>query len=286
MSLAEDKMTRPRTASLMSAVLAVARKELKIFFRYPTWPLMVVIWPVLFPLVYIFTCRALAGPRGEALATYAQYAGTTDYVGFILTGTVLWMWLNTMLWSFGTSLRNEQLRGTLESNWLAPVAKSFLLAGNSLADMAKQVLFLLAAGTEFYFLFGFRIHGSMGLLLLVVLLSVLSIYGLGFIFASIVLWAKESGSAVKVVRGVMMVFCGMTYPISVLPAWMQSISRVLPLTHSIEAARAVVAGAGWAEVGTNLQYLLVSGVALLILGLATFGYTQRFIKQTGALGLY
>jgi len=286
MSPDDGNVSKAQSVPLLPAILAAARKELRIYFRYPTWPLALLIWPTLFPLAYIFTCRALAGPEGEALGVYAQYAETTDYVGFILTGTVLWGCLNMMLCSFGASLRTEQLRGTLEVNWLTPTAKWFLLAGGSLADILRQVLFLLVAGLEFHVLFGFHIYGSPYLLLLVLVLSVPSMYGLGFIFASIVLWAKEAATAVRVVRGVMMVFCGTTYPICLLPGWMQAISRVLPLTHSVQAVRAVVAGAGWSAVAANLQYLSLSGTVLLALGFVTFSRTQRITRQSGSLGHY
>ncbi len=230
---------------MLRAVIAVAVRELRIFFRYPSWYIAMLIWPSLFPMLYIFTSRALAGPGGEGLEAWVAYAGSSNYVAHILTGTILWMWLNMMLWSFGTTLRTEQQRGTLEVNWLAPLPKWFLLAGNSLADIARWLVFLVVAGAEFYFFFGLRNSGSPWLLLLIVLLSIPSIYGLGFVFASLVLWAKETNTAVFVVRGLMMIFCGMTYPIAVLPRWMQSVAGFLPLTHSIEATRAVVSGLGF-----------------------------------------
>ncbi len=180
-----------RRPSLAAAIWAAAWRDLKIFIRYPSWFIAMLIWPSLFPLGYVFTSRALAGPSGEGMATYLAYAGTSDYMSYILTGTVLWMWLNTMLWNFGTTLRTEQQRGTLEANWLAPVPKWFVLAGSLLSDVAQWTYFLVVGGIEFYFLYGFRVHGSPLLLALVLVASLPSVYGLGFIFASLVLRAKE-----------------------------------------------------------------------------------------------
>lgn len=272
--------------SALLAAAAVAHRELRIFFRYRTWVVAMIIWPSLFPLVYIFGSRALAGPHGEGLTSYAAYAGTTDYVGYILTGTFLWMWLNMMLWNFGTSLRTEQQRGTLETSWLSPAPRWFLLVGSALADAVHWSVYMLLGAAEFYFLFGFRIHGSVPLLLLILGLSMLSVYGLGMIFASAVLWVKEINIAVNVVRGTMMIFCGMTYPITVLPAWMRSVSAVLPLTHSIGATRSVVAGAGWSAVVGDLQFLTLSGLVLLALGFTCFAASQRLVERQGSLGLY
>ena len=266
--------------------VATAKRDLRILFRYKTWLVSMVIWPSLFPLAYIFTSRSLAGPKGEGLASYVRYAGTSDYVAYVLTGTILWMWLNMMLWNFGGALRNEQQRGTLETNWLSPAPKWFLLTGSALSDAVNWSFFMLAAGLEFFFLFGFRVHGSPALLALVLLLSVPSIYGLGMIFASAVLWAKELNIAVNVVRGFVMIFSGMTYPVTVLPTWMRTVSGFIPLTHSIDATRAVVAGAGWSQISSDVLFLAWSGLGLVAVGFATFAVAQRVVRRQGSLGLY
>ncbi len=44
------------------------------------------------------------------------------------------------------------------------------------------------------------------------LVSIPSIYGLGFAFASIVITAREANAFVFLVRGLVMIFCGITYP--------------------------------------------------------------------------
>lgn len=282
-SLRAAALPRP---SVAAAIWAAAKRELKITLRYPSWFFAMLIWPSLMPLGYVFTSRALAGPNGEGLARYASLTGTTDYISYIITGTVVWMWLNTMLWNFGLALRTEQQRGTLEANWLAPVPKWFLLAGSLLQDTLTWLIFLVVGGAEFYLLYGLRVHGSPLLLALVLLASLPSIYGVGFVFAGLVLWAKDIQKAVDAVRGTVMIFCGMTYPIAVLPIWMQSVAWWIPMTHSISATRAVVAGQGWSAVSGDVVFLLVSGLLLLAGGLAVFGSVQHKIELQGSLGEY
>ena len=123
--------------------------RLLIFRRYPSWIMAILIWPILFPFVYIFTARALSGPHGSTLPTFARAAGTSDYVSFIVIGTVLWMWLNMTLWDMGYFLRNEQMHGTLESNWLCPVWRISIMLGASLTKLATSVLFLGVTVLEF-----------------------------------------------------------------------------------------------------------------------------------------
>jgi ABC-2 type transport system permease protein len=41
----------------------------------------------------------------------------------------------------------------------------------------------------------------------------------------------------------MLLLCGVNVPLASLPGWLQAVGRSLPLTHGIEAARRVAAGA-------------------------------------------
>ncbi len=46
----------------------------------------------------------------------------------------------------------------------------------------------------------------------------------------------------------LLLICGANVPVDTLPGWLQTIASGVPLTHGIEAARAVTDGAGLAEV--------------------------------------
>ena len=86
-------------------------------------------------MMYILTARALSGPDGSGLAVFMKTTGASDFIGYIVIGTTVWMWQNIVLWDVGFSLRNEQMRGTLESNWLSPTWRfSYLLGHTGPAD--------------------------------------------------------------------------------------------------------------------------------------------------------
>ena len=46
------------------ALLAVMKREWMIFLRYPSWVISLFIWPIIFPLSYVFTAHA--SPAGTA----------------------------------------------------------------------------------------------------------------------------------------------------------------------------------------------------------------------------
>jgi ABC-2 type transport system permease protein len=171
--------------SELAALLAVAHKEWLIFCRYPGRLINLFFWPIMFPLAYIFSARALSGPGGENLAAFTATAGTSDYVTFLAIGSTFYMWMNVTLWSVGFSLREEQLRGTLESNWLCPVWRISIVLGGAITRLLTMLVFLVITGIEFWLLFGINlVQGHPWLMLLVLLLTIPSIYGFGIAFAS------------------------------------------------------------------------------------------------------
>src|ERR1044072_6219429 len=237
----------------LRALGAVMKREWMIFLRYPSWFISLFIWPIIFPLSYVMTARALSGRDGIGMAQFQAATGLHDYTGYIAIGTIIWMWENVVLWNIGGALRNEQLRGTLESNWLSPTWRFAYLLGGSVPQLLSMLMFLTVSAIEFVLVFGVRFEGSLWLTLLVLLAAIPSVYGLGFAFASLVINVKEANAFVFLVRGLVMVFCGITFPISILPSWMQSISKWLPQTYLIHGMRAAAfSNAGLAELASDL----------------------------------
>jgi len=279
--------SRLRLAGEWRALLAIVRREWTIFRRYPSWVIALFVWPLIFPMVYILGGRALAGPDGSGLVQFAQVAGTTDFTGYIVVGTTIWMWQNIVLWNVGFSLRNEQMRGTLETNWLTPTWRFSYLLGNSITQLGVMLIFLLVSALEFGLFFGVRFNGNPLLVLLMVLISIPSIYGLGFAFASLVITAKEASAFVFLVRGLVMIFCGITFPIVLLPGWMQSVSRWLPPTYMIQGIRtAALSGADLATLWPDIRALLFFGAAWLVIGYMLFTTMEHRARKSGTIAHY
>jgi ABC-2 type transport system permease protein len=280
-------LARPGAGADLRSLWAVVRKEWLIFVRYPSWIISLFIWPIIFPLGYILTARALSGVDGSGLAQFQANTGLSDYIGYIAIGTTIWMWQNIVLWNVGFSLRNEQLRGTLESNWLSPTWRFAYLLGSSFPQLLSMMIFLTVSALEYIFLFGVNFQGSLGLALLVVLAAIPSIYGLGFAFASLVITAKEANAFVFLARGIVMIFCGITFPVSLLPSWMQSLTYWLPQTYIIHAMRsATLSNAGLGAIAHDLGMLLVFGLVWLAAGYLVFNWMERRARRTGAIGQY
>ena len=274
--------------SEVRVLLTMARKEWIILRRYPSWIVAVLIWPLIFPLGSIFSASALSGPEGSGLGVFAQLAGTTDYIAYIVVGMTLYMWLNITLWDIGFQLRNEQMRGTLESNWLCPIWRFSILLGPSLTKMAMGLTVVVMAIVEYRLFFGTWIMGNnWGLILLILALTLPSVYGIGVAFGSLVIRFQEANTMVFLVRGLFMIFTGVSYPLAVMPAWMQTVAACLPLTYAVHAIREVTLNnATFGDIRPDLTMLLLFAVGLSVAGYALFQFTERRARRTGSLGRY
>jgi ABC-2 type transport system permease protein len=150
-----------------------------------------------------------------------------------------------------------------------------------------MLMFIGITALEFGLIFGVKLHGSVWMILLVMLAAIPSIYGLGFAFASLVITVKEANAFVFLLRGLVMIFCGITFPVSLLPGWMQSIAKWMPQTYLIHGMRAAAfSNAGLTELLPDLIPLLLFGTFWIVVGYSTFLWMERRARRTGAIGQY
>src|SRR4029453_4442446 len=77
----------------------------------------------------------------------------------------------------------------------------------------------------------------------VVVITVASCTGFGLLLGSIGLRARDVFFISNLFYFLMLLLCGVNVPLDALPGSLAVVGRALPLTHGIEAARAVAAGA-------------------------------------------
>ncbi|MEJ5314434.1 MAG: ABC transporter permease [Anaerolinea sp.] len=280
-------LSRTTGLAQLRAFGAIIWREYLHFVRYPTWVIAFIIWPILFPATYIFSSFALAGPSGVGVTRFLEVAGTDNFLGYIVVGTSVWMWANTLLWNVGFALRGEQMRGTLESNWMTPTSRFLFLLGSGPVHAVSMLMFFLFTVVEFRIFFHLTFNASLPGLLAVFLAALPALYGLGFTFASLVITAREANAFVFLVRGIVMIFCGITYPLAVMPPWMQAVAEWLPPTLIIRAARlAALNHASLEVIAPDLVRLLAYGAFWLALGYLTFSQIERRARLKGALNQY
>jgi ABC-2 type transport system permease protein len=122
-------------------------------------------------------------------------------------------------------------------------------------------------------------------LAVVVLVSSVSCTGLGLINAGLGLRIRETSVLSNILVGILLIFCGANVAISSLPHWMAQISSWLPLTHAIEAARAVADGRSLTSVEDLLGRELGVGLLYAVAGLAIIRFFETQSRRHASLGI-
>jgi ABC-2 type transport system permease protein len=125
--------------------------------------------------------------------------------------------------------------------------------------------------------FGITIRGNPLLIAAILVIGTLSFLGLGIVATAL---TKEQESA-QLVLGLlqfpMMFLSGVLFPVEQMPSFLQTVSRVLPLTYAVEALRKVmILGAGLDAILGPLTILIALGVVTMTLGVPLF---DRAVKQ-------
>ena len=114
-------------------------------------------------------------------------------------------------------------------------------------------------------------QGSYLNLLLVTALATVCMISFGLIFAARLKSEELANGLMNLALWPMMAFSGIFFSLEGTPAILQHISRVFPLTHYIEASRAIMLdGAGLPEIMPNMLVLLGLTALFLVVSALSF----------------
>ncbi len=267
---------------------AAAVREWRQLRRYPTFGLGLLFWPIVLPAMYVLQARGYSGGDQRAIDAFAERSGTNEIAGFLFIGWSMYMWLSIVLWGPGTLLRTEQVRGSLEALFLTPASRIGILFGPAVAHLVPALWMYVVVGIALRFGFGLVVEPAAVLrAAVVILLAVPALYGMGALFATLVLRVGEVVGPIQVVRGVFTVLCGITFPIVILPDLARSAALALPPTYIIADLRAVLlTGADLVDLVPDLAILLGAGVVLCALAAVAFRRAEAYARRGGRLAQY
>jgi ABC-2 type transport system permease protein len=283
--LPTTSLAQPTWKSQLRALYAVAAKDWRQYWRYPLNAVSHVLQPIVW-LTPMYFMGAAFSVNGKALGL-AGYTGTTDYISFILIGTVLSNFISAVFWGMGYALKNDMDSGVLESNWLAPISRPVLLMGHTVTNLlvttATSIVMLIIGAL----LFGFQASGSTLAAIVIAIPMLLGLYGFGFMFAAIVMVMREANTLTDVGSFLVQIFSGANFPVTVLPKWLLPVALALPLTYGFDAIRGVLLNTD-TLLPIILEYIvmLVFMVAMIAIGLLAFRRLERYVRQRGTLGMH
>jgi len=217
--------------------------------------------------------------------------GMTNYLSFVTVGFAFQSFVFSTMFGGGHAIRGEQEHGTAELVFVTPSNKIAWLLGKMLGNLIFSFVgffFVILSGM---LLFGFHPEAppNVPIATISVLLTTLSMTALGFVFAGLCFLAKREEELTQVFWPMMSFFCGLAFPVEILPQWGQVIARMIPLTYGVDVTRkALLLGVGVSDITLlgQLGILCIQTVILLPIGAILFARLEKAAKRSGTLGTY
>jgi len=224
---------------------------------------------------------------GAALVPQLQEYGG-DYFSFVLIGLAFSGYLNLSLSGFSQSIREGQMMGTLEIMLASPTRLSSILISSILWPyllMTLNVIIYLVFGV---FVFNVDVSNANFLASVVILIpAIASFSGIGILSAAVVLLVKKGDPVAWFYGSLSGLLAGVFYPISVLPGWLEPLSRVLPMTYALDAMRlAMLRGYSLYQIRGDIFALVGFTLILTPLAFMVFRKALKRAKMEGSLIQY
>jgi ABC-2 type transport system permease protein len=203
---------------------------------------------------------------------------------FFVVGNAVQACSMSSVYAATMTIANERWTGTLSPLLASPGNRAALFLGRSVPLVANG-LFVSAFGFGAARLL-LRFHPAASVvpaLALVVLVTVCACTAFGLLLGSIGLRARDVLFGANLAYFLMLLFCGVNVPLAELPGWIQAIGRCLPLTHGIQAARKVAAGAGLGDVSGLVLTELGIGAAYAAAAFLLFRYFEAAGRRRATL---
>jgi ABC-2 type transport system permease protein len=216
----------------------------------------------------------------------AKAAGGDSQERFALIGNAMMVAVHIALVLMVNVIETEKWAGTL-LYWIASPSKWLpTMLGRSAADFGRSLFNTVIIFAVFIPLISPDIYWFNLLRAVpIILLTLASASTIGWLIGSIALPTRWGTMISNVAAYSMMILCGINFPVTVLPPVIQAVSRFIPVTNGLLAARAIIDGATYASVlnlaGRELIIALIFGTIAWL----TFGYRLNVLRQGGNLEL-
>jgi ABC-2 type transport system permease protein len=258
-------------------IYARAYVRMKGLLREPHWSIAEVIIPMLSISAYIYMYQVLRAPN--------------EYLGFVIVGGAMLSFWSNVLWGMSSQFYWEKETGTLGLYLIAPISRMAVLIGMALGGMINTTIRALSILFIGVTLFPINlVIGDVYALVIIFALTVIALYGMGILFASLfLLYGREATHLADVLQEPIYVLSGMYYPVlssRFFPVAIKLLASAIPLTLGIDGMRQLlVLGGDFNSVLLHIVGLVVIASALLPLAYFALQKMEAISKREGRLTL-
>ncbi len=224
------RASRP-TVSAARDTGGVAKRNLLRILRNPRLLVISAVQPALLLVLFRYV---LGGAIHIPGVSYVDYIVPAVFIEAVMIGGM----------ATAIGLADDLRSGIIDRFRSLPMARSAVLAGRTLADLARSV-FSLALMVGLGLLVGFSFHAGIGSIIGGLALVIVFGYSFSWIYATIGLVTKdpETAQVAGILPFFILVFASSAIvPVATMPSWLQPFARHQPVSITINAVRALLQG--------------------------------------------
>ncbi|HEV8595690.1 MAG TPA: ABC transporter permease [Thermoplasmata archaeon] len=252
-----------------------------------------------FILVLMYVVFAAIGSGGN----FTDPTGLARF-NFIYIGNAFFIFVgNTLFGTFQVIQSDREWYQTLRYLYISPMSYYTYIVGRA-ATKVLVATFAVLITLSFGVLF---LHVQVDLTLVEVpafvaalILGALTLVGIGVSLAALsFVTARHVRGLAEGVPGIFYLFCGVLFPLSVLPAWGQTVGKAIPLTYWFEILRRLLMPQSMRDLissvapttleafglGEVLLMLLVSALLFFMISLGLFRLMEWLARRSGKLDM-
>ncbi len=217
------------------------------------------------------------------------------YVGnsfFIFVGSVLFG-------TFQVIQSDREWYQTIRYVYISPISFYVYVMGRAFSKIlvsAFAVLITLAFGAAFLGVPILMTWTEIPVFLAALILGLFCLLAIGITLGGMTfLMARHTQTLAEAVPGIFYVFCGVLYPLSILPVWLQGVGKAIPLTYWFDLSRrlllpqSIMAGipTGLSSFNdlTILGFLALSSAIFFALSLGVFKLGEYLARKAGKIDM-
>lgn len=226
---------------------------------------------ILSQIVAGFNAQVTQAPVVLSVESKGVKTNNLSQIDFFLPGVIAMSIMQLGIFAVAFAFVAYKTTGQLRRIQATPTRPMYFVVAQGTSRLiisVVQVLLLLALGM---WIFDAHMIGSLLSFLFVAALGSAVFLGIGFAIAG---WARDENQATPVAQLIqfpMLFLSGVFFPREGLPQWLESITRLLPLTFLVDALRKIATeGASLWALHSELLGLLVWGVIIYIIATLVF----------------
>lgn len=213
--------------------------------------------------------------------------GTTLSISEVALGNALQAVTYSTVFAVCSIPGDEKHSATLPLLMNTPTKLHSVIIGKSLFHIAAGMMTVVVSLAFAALVFGVSFAQVDVLsLTMVVLVTTYAMTGFGLMLSSIGIYMRSSILLASFFLYIGLIFCGVNFPVSHLPSFLQPISAVLPMTYGVHSLRMAVEGAAVFEIAQDLVLMLVIGSIMLLIGFLMLRLFERLARIKGSYEMF